>query len=236
MCCVVELLYVQCIVFELNYRSFVVINIAVVRCWKNCNHHWEFWRTIPFVHLVTIELCLVSSQNWQQLVLVQELVSRLLAKEIGTSSHIVLQKLLRTLTFFVFYRIWPQDVAEQPYSWWFLEALKVLEVIDGFEFGGDSSVEGKELVVDEAWDRESVECFHEQVVSFLVVFVETLCSEVEELSHLPALVVSSEHEDCGGVVQFQGVQEHYYFAWERATIYVVPKEKIFSFRRIATYR
>jgi len=60
---VVELLNVQCVAFELDDGSFVVVDIAVVGGGENGDDHWEFCGPIPLVHLVAIELSLMGPQN-----------------------------------------------------------------------------------------------------------------------------------------------------------------------------
>ena len=70
----------------------------------------------------------------------------------------------------------------------------------------------KEFIVHQARNGEGVECFHEQLVSLLIVFVETLGSEVEKLGHLSALVIAPQHVNGGGEVQFQGVKQQNHFA------------------------
>ena len=43
--------------------SFVVVHIAVVWSGEYGDYHWELRRTVPLMHLVAIELCLVGSQD-----------------------------------------------------------------------------------------------------------------------------------------------------------------------------
>ena len=50
-------------------------------------------------------------------------------------------------------------------------------------------------MVDDAGQREQVERVHEHVIYFLVELVETLCSEIKEICHLSALVISTNKRD-----------------------------------------
>lgn len=50
----------------------------------------------------------------------------------------------------------------------------------------------EEPMVDDAGEREEVETVHEHVVNLLIVLVDALCPEIEEVGHLPALVVASD--------------------------------------------
>lgn len=78
----VELLYIKSVLFEFDDSSFVVVHIAVVGGREYRYHHWELLCSIPLVHLISIELRLMCPQDRQQLVLMQELVDGLLAKEV----------------------------------------------------------------------------------------------------------------------------------------------------------
>jgi hypothetical protein len=64
-------------------------------------------------------------------------------------------------------------------------------------------MQGKKFVVDKTCNWEGIKTFHEEVVDFLIILVETLCSKVEELGHLSALVVPSEHVNRLGKIQLQ---------------------------------
>jgi len=82
-------------------------------------------------------------------------------------------------------------------------------------------MQGQKLVIDKARNGEGIESFHEELVGLLIVLVDTLRSEVEELGHLAALVVPSQHVNGGRVVQLQGIQKKHHLTRERASVYVV---------------
>ena len=104
---VIELLYVECVVLKLYYCSFVVVHVAVVRRWKYCYHHWKLWSSVPLMHLISFELCFMGSQYRQQLILMKELVSSLLTKEVWTPSHIVRNVFIWARAFIIFHWVWP---------------------------------------------------------------------------------------------------------------------------------
>ena len=93
----------------------------------------------------------------------------------------------------------------------------------------------KEFVIDETSYGECVECLHEEFVRFLVVLVHALCSEVEKLGHLPALVVSPQHVDGLGVVEFERVKEEDNFYREGAPIHIVTQEEVLCLSWVASY-
>ena len=102
---VVELLDVESVLFELDYGALVVVHVAVIWSREDGDHHWELRGPVPLMHLVPIELSLVSSQDREQLVFMEELVGGLLAEEVRTASHVVLLKPLRTAALFIFHWI-----------------------------------------------------------------------------------------------------------------------------------
>ena len=79
-------------------------------------------------------------------------VSRLLTKEVGATSDVVLCELVRRSSFFIVYRICPEYVAEESLPWRFLEPLQVFQIIYGFELWGEATVKCKKLVVDQTGD------------------------------------------------------------------------------------
>ena len=63
MLCVVELLYIECVVFKFDDRSFVVVHIAIIWGAEDCNYNWEIRTTIPSVHFIAINLGFMCSNN-----------------------------------------------------------------------------------------------------------------------------------------------------------------------------
>lgn len=66
---VVELLYVQCVVFEFYDSSFIVVHVAVIWCTENCDDHWEIRAPVPSMHFVAIDLSLMSSDDRDEVIL-----------------------------------------------------------------------------------------------------------------------------------------------------------------------
>lgn len=60
MWCIVELLYVECIIFEFDNCTFVIVDITIVRSRKDGYYNWKLLRPVPLVHFVAVELGLVS--------------------------------------------------------------------------------------------------------------------------------------------------------------------------------
>ena len=120
---VVELLYIESVLLELDDGSLVVVHVAVVGRRKYCDHHRKFLWPVPLVHFVPVELGLVRSQDRQQFVLVQKLIRGRLSEEKRTPPHVVLHEALRALPLFVFHWVRPQNVAKQSLARRFLESL-----------------------------------------------------------------------------------------------------------------
>lgn len=64
-------------------------------------------------------------------------------------------------------------------------------------------MKSQELIVDEAGNGQGIKGLHEQIVDLLIVLVQALSSEIEELSHLSALVIASQHVNGLRVVELQ---------------------------------
>lgn len=60
---VVELLDVEGVIFEFYDCSFVVVDITVVRCTEDGDHHGEVLSPIPPMHFVPVHLSLMGSYH-----------------------------------------------------------------------------------------------------------------------------------------------------------------------------
>jgi hypothetical protein len=85
-------------------------------------------------------------------------------------------------------------------------------------------MEGQKLFIDKARNGKRVKSVHKQIVCLLIIFVQTLCSEVEKLGHLSAFMVPPQHVNCRRKVQFQRVEQHHHFTGEGTSVHVVPQE------------
>lgn len=89
---IVELLYVQSVILELNNRPFIVVNITVVGSRKDGDHRREVRPPLPSVHLIPIQLRFMSSNDTYQVIGIQKLPNSIVPIEIGTASHIVISE------------------------------------------------------------------------------------------------------------------------------------------------
>ncbi len=71
---VVELLYVERVIFKFYDCAFVVVNVAVVRSGEYRDDYGKLLRAVPLVHFVAVELRLVGTEYGQDLVLLQKRV------------------------------------------------------------------------------------------------------------------------------------------------------------------
>ena len=65
--------------------------------------------------------------------------------------------------------------------------------------------------------------------------MQDLSPEVEELRHLPAFVIASQHINGLGEVELEGVEEEDDLAGERPAVDVVAQEQILRFRGVAAH-
>lgn len=84
----------------------------------------------------------------------------------------------------------------------------------------------KVVSIDIGGDGHGFEAADESLVDVLIVeFLKDLRSEREVLCHSSGLVVTSEHNDVLGVVQFEAEKENAHFKREDATIDVISQEQ-----------
>jgi hypothetical protein len=102
MASIVKLLDVQSIIFKLNNGTLIIVNIAIVRSRENSYNYREILRTVPSVHLVTFDLCLVSSNHTKKVISLQELVCCVNSEEIRASSDLILLVKLFLFSFVMF--------------------------------------------------------------------------------------------------------------------------------------
>lgn len=69
--------------------GFVIIEIAVIRSREEGNDCWEFLRSGPFIHLESLSLRLMGTDDRDDLVLLEEGLGQLITEEVRTSSHLV---------------------------------------------------------------------------------------------------------------------------------------------------
>ena len=127
--CAVELSDVHDIVLVFEHGSLVVVHVQVVRGGEDRHHRREASRPSLSVHTVSCILCLVRSNDREQVVLLQERASSRIAEEVRASSHMVVHEiLLRLLLSEFFKRVGPENVAHQAMSRWLSEAVQRLQI------------------------------------------------------------------------------------------------------------
>lgn len=82
-------------------------------------------------------------------------------------------------------------------------------------------------VVDDACEREKVECLHHHIVDLLRVLNTAFRSKIILGSHDARLMVSSQEEDAFGVLNFKAHKEHHHFNRIYSTIDIVSKKHQF---------
>lgn len=148
MWCVVKLLNVNLLTFEFDDRSFIIVNITIIRSWEYCNDHRKaaFW--IPFVHFITFKLCFVGSNNWQKVILSKELSHSFLTKEKWTPSYFIRFVQRFTVAIIIFNRIWPQNITKQSCPWRFFHSFNFIQIVKRFQIRRNSAMNCKKLVID----------------------------------------------------------------------------------------
>lgn len=132
-----KLLNVQCVILSLIYcyhefndGCLVIVEIAVVGGRKNSDYGRELFLACPVVHLESIRLGFVSPDYGQQFVLAEEALRKLIAKEVGTPSHLVFFDQLLHCSCSIVNRIGPHQVAEEPRFGDFPKSVNFLNIVE----------------------------------------------------------------------------------------------------------
>ena len=160
------LLNVEAVVHEFYYCSFVSIDVAIVWSWKNCDDRWKILSSIPSMHPIALQFCFMSSNHWQQAILWEEGIGRILSENKGTASvGIGFESILKSPVLFID-RVRPYNVTKETFSRQLLKTVKSLKILYCFELWWYTAMHRNKLIVHYACYREGIEGFHEEVVSF----------------------------------------------------------------------
>lgn len=225
MLAVVELLDIQLIVLELDHSAFVLVKVAVVRGREDRDNAREAL-IAPVVHLETLKLHLVRSDQADQAVPSEELAESLEAENEGAASLLVRFELAALLPCWVVHWVRPEQVAEQALQRRFVGSAVFLQTGDGSQLRGNPSMQRDELLIDNRSDRKVVEEVHKKLVNLLVKFEDAFLFEVEGGGHLPALVVASDHEEGLLVVYLKRENKEDHLDRELAPVNVVAQEEV----------
>ena len=83
-------------------------------------------------------------------------------------------------------------------------------------------------VIDDARKRKVIKRVHTNIVYLLVVFVETLCPEIEKAGHLSAFVVPSQKNHTFWKIDFERVEEDYNLNREATPVNKVSQKQVLS--------
>ena len=114
MWCTVELPDVHHVVLVLQNGGFVVVHVEIIGCTEDGHDTWEACRPSLSVHPVASVLSLMSANDGQQVVLLQEGACGRVRKEVGTPSDMVVDEELGSLFLAKFFKwICPENVTHQ---------------------------------------------------------------------------------------------------------------------------
>lgn len=140
---------------------------------------------------------LVSSNDSPELILPQKVLTKLPSKVDGTSSTIVFNTDVITVSFFIPNWIRPNKITNLALKWYLLETVQFInffDVIPNHSFRGYSPMNAEILIIYYACQRKKIKHVHYLEVQILRIFSNKLTEKVIHLSHLPGLVVASQHK------------------------------------------
>mmetsp|Transcript_99811 Transcript_99811/g.316835 ORF Transcript_99811/g.316835 Transcript_99811/m.316835 type:complete len:367 (-) Transcript_99811:660-1760(-) len=149
----VELQDVEGAVVKLEDSALVVVDIAVVGGREYGDHRREARAGIRLVHLVTLQLSFMRSNDRQQGVLLQEGRGAVEAVEVRAASHLVGHEgrgVLPRLDGLVLglQRIGPEEVAKKALAWRLLEPVHAVDGLHVGKLRREPAVDDEELPVD----------------------------------------------------------------------------------------
>lgn len=136
--------------FEFYHGGFVLVHVAVVRRREDGDNHREIPRAIPPVHLKSLSLSLMRSNNTQTLGLFQECLDRRIPKEIRAPPHIIILKGRLRMAIVVIDGIRPHQIAQYALFGNLLKAVDFCDVLQSHQVWWDAAVDAEELPVQDA--------------------------------------------------------------------------------------
>lgn len=195
MICVVVLLYLDLVIFEPQHSSFVIINVTIVWCTEDCDNSWELSWTIPLMQFIAIHLHLMRSYYTQEIIGLKEVVGSCVSKEVRAVSLVVLFEFSILETSLVLNWIAPHEISEESNLRNFLKPVKLIYRLDIMKFWTDTSMHSQNLIINESSKWQIIERLHHHLINLYIILILDLYSEIEVLSHLPALMIASQQSD-----------------------------------------
>ena len=225
---VLVLLDVHLVVLDKDDGTFVVILTAVVWRAKYRDNRGEGSIATPSMHLVSINLDLMCTDDADEIVGSQDLLHWLEAKlDRALTLRIRAEAHLASIT--IVHRVRPKEIAEESLERGFFETIDAIDIGGALELWRNTTMHAKVITVDVSSDRHRFEALDEEVVDVLIMeLLKDFRPEGEVLCHGTRLVVSSEHYHVAWEVYLQAEEEDTDFEGEDTTINVVTKEKKIS--------
>lgn len=222
---VLVLFDVHLVVLDEDDGALVLVLAAVVWRAEDSDDRREGLVTTPSVHLVSIDLNLVRSDNRNEVVRSQNLLDWVEAELDGALTlRVGTEGLLPRVS--VIHRVRPEQVAQEALKRWLNEPVDVVDVRLGVELWRNATVHAKVVPVDIGSDGHGFEALDEKLVDLLIVeLLKDFRPESEMLRHRARLVVAAEHDDLAGIVELEAEEEDADFKRENTAIDVVAKEE-----------
>ena len=134
---IVELLNIKLVVlilmtsyFEFDNCPAIFVDVAVVGSREDCNDYGEVRCTVPFVHLKSLGLCFVGSDDTQTLGLLKEGFDGIVTEEVGTAPDVIEFEWAVAMPIGIIHWIGPHHVAEHALLWNFSEAIEFCHFLE----------------------------------------------------------------------------------------------------------
>lgn len=222
--------YVQFLLRNIQNSPFVTIWVAIVWRRKDCQCQWS--PVALFLVLKARVLHFMTPNDQFEFVLFQKRFRLPDSIKIWTHSVFIRKPFLENL----FHRITPQQIAKSAFFWRFLESVKFLNFIDGFDFGRNSCMDTKIFIVNDGSKGEKIENLDHLKVHLLVVLLQafdssriTFFTKVKCGGKNSRFMVTSQKIDSARKFDFHAQKKSNDFKAKLASVNVVPHEKVRGF-------
>lgn len=174
---------------------------------------------VPFLHH------LVPTADEVQVVLLQKKFDNVGAKDVRNATVVLLPPVG-----FLF-GVGPQQVAQQSLVWNISGAHYAVDLLQIVQLGRETAVHAQNFIIDASSNGLLIEVVSEDFPELDIVSAFALVLETVDSVDAGALVISSEHEEVVGLLDFVGHEQADHFDALLPTVHIIAQEQVVGFRR-----
>jgi hypothetical protein len=135
----------------------------------------------------------MSSDDWEEIILLEYLLYRVETKLVWTFSFYILW-IFHMSSFLVSARVRPKKIAQKARKWRLYESIDLVDIFDGLELRWDTSMHTQIISVDVSCQRHGFKRFYELFIDWFIssIFIQNFLSKSKMFRHGPAFMISSK--------------------------------------------